>query len=336
MALHITLLLAALCIILLGSELFTNAVEHVGQRFGLSEGLVGSVLAAVATALPEAVVPVIAVFFSGGDRAMGEAVGTGAILGSPLMLITLAMALIGLASGLRRGWNAQLRPETSGLLRDLAYFTVAYSIACITLFVPAGSGDVRAMAGFALLFLYFYYVYNTVLASSLLVKQGHGTQAHKPLLLAQAGILPVRLWESLQLALGVVLIVAGAKMFVWGVERLAGFSGLDAMALSLLVIPVATEMPEKLNSILWVRRGKDTLAFGNVTGAMVFQGTLLPAFGMQLAVWTPSRPVLLTMGVTFAGVLWIFLLALRRHLTPFGLMLNGLGYLAFFALIARA
>jgi cation:H+ antiporter len=336
MVLHIALLLAALCIILLGSELFTNAVEHVGQRFGLSEGLVGSVLAAVATALPEAVVPVIAVFFSGGDRNVGEAVGTGAILGSPLMLVTLAMALIGLFSGLRRGWNVPLRPETSGLLRDLAYFTVAYSIACIALFVPAGSREVRVMGGFALLFLYIYYVYNTVLASSLLVRQGHGTQAYKPLLLAQAGVLPARLWEPLQLMTGVVMIVAGAKLFVWGVERLAGFSGLDVMAFSLLIIPVATEMPEKLNSILWVRRGKDTLAFGNVTGAMVFQGTLLPAFGMQLAAWAPSRPVLLTMGVTFAGVLWIFLLALRRRLTPFALLLNGLGYLGFFALITRA
>lgn len=335
LTLQLALLVIALLVILLGSELFTNAVEHVGQRFGLSEGLVGSVLAAVATALPEAVVPVVAVFFGSGDRTTGEAIGTGAILGSPLMLATLAMGLIGLFSGLRRGWHATLRPETSGLLRDLAYFTVAYIIACIALFIPRGGPNVRALAGAALVFLYVYYVYNTVLASSLLVRQGHGTQAQRPLILGWAGRVPMGVWESLQLVAGMVLIVAGAKLFVFGTERLAGLSRFDAMSLSILIVPIATEMPEKLNSILWVRRGKDTLAFSNVTGAMVFQGTLLPALGMQFAAWIPSRPALLTMAVTFGCVLWIFLLSLRRRLSPFALLLNGLGYVAFFVLIVR-
>ena len=46
------LLGSSLLVILAGAELFTNGVEWIGEGFGLSEGVVGSVLAAVGTALP--------------------------------------------------------------------------------------------------------------------------------------------------------------------------------------------------------------------------------------------------------------------------------------------
>lgn len=333
---YVGLLLLALVVILTGAELFTNALEHVGERLNLSEGLVGSVLAAVATALPETVVPVIAVFFGGPDHAVREDIGVGAILGSPLMLVTLALALIGLFTGMKRGWNTQLRPEISGLLRDLGYFLVAYAIAFLGLYVPHPDAGIHAMAGFCLVFLYAYYVYNTVRASAMLVNKGHGTNAHSPLHLRHMGIPHTLPWEIGQLLTGLVLIIGGAKLFVTGVEHVGAATGISALVLSLVIVPIATEMPEKFNSILWVRRGKDTLAFGNVTGAMVFQGTLLPAFGLQLAAWAPGYQVLWAMGLTFATALWTLFLALRRKLTPFSLMLNGIVYVLFFLVIARS
>ncbi|MDE1888220.1 MAG: sodium:calcium antiporter, partial [Gammaproteobacteria bacterium] len=72
-------LLTALLVILAGAELFTNAVEHVGQRYHLSQGLVGSVLAAIATALPETIIPIVAVFFGGASTTVREHVGIGTI-----------------------------------------------------------------------------------------------------------------------------------------------------------------------------------------------------------------------------------------------------------------
>lgn len=329
------LLLLALVVILAGAELFTNSLEHVGQRFRLSEGLVGSVFAAVATALPETVVPVIAVFFGGSDLTVREDIGVGAILGSPLMLVTLAMALIALFTGAKRGWRTELKPELSGMIRDLGYFLVAYMIAFLGLYVPREPAGIHAMAGFCLVFLYTFYVYNTMRASAALVRRGHGTTAGSPLRLAGLGLPPAPASELAQLMLGLALIVGGAKLFVTGVEHIAAATGIGALMLSLIIIPIATEMPEKFNSILWVRRGKDTLAFGNLTGAMVFQGTLLPAFGLQLAGWAPERDVVLTMGITGAMALWTLLLALRRRLTPLALLFNGAAYLLFFLLVSR-
>ena len=84
-------LIASLVVILAGAELFTNGIEWIGEGFGLSEGAVGSVLAAVGTALPETLLPIVAIL-SGKDA--GEEIGTGAILGAPFMLTTLAMVVI--------------------------------------------------------------------------------------------------------------------------------------------------------------------------------------------------------------------------------------------------
>lgn len=335
LTLYSALLLAALAVILSGAELFTNSLEHLGQRFRLSEGLVGSVFAAVATALPETVVPIIAVFFGGAAAPVREDIGVGAILGSPLMLITLAMALVALFTGFRRGWTLPLRPEFSGMVRDLVYFLAAYLIAFISLFVPREPAGIHIAAALCLVFLYGYYVYNTVQASALLVKAGHGTKATAALHATRLGLTQHPAWETSQLILGLVFIIAGAKLFVTGVEHVAAITGIGALVLSLIIIPIATEMPEKFNSILWVSRGKDTLAFGNLTGAMVFQGTLLPAFGLQLASWRVSHDVVWTMGITLGMTLWTLFLVLRRRLTPLGLLLNGVAYLLFLGVTLR-
>lgn len=109
--------------------------------------------------------------------------------------------------------------------------------------------------------------------------------------------------------------------------------GVNVLLLSLTVIPIATEMPEKLNSILWLHRRKDTLAFSNITGAMVFQGTLLTAFGMQLAAWHAGAPILWAMGLTFAATLWTLLLAATRRLTAAWLLCNALAYVLLLALL---
>jgi cation:H+ antiporter len=88
-------LAAAFAIILLGAVLFTNAVEWLAHRLELGSGAAGSVLAAVATALPESTIPIVAII--GGSEG-SEDVAIGAIVGAPFMLTTIAMALVGLAA----------------------------------------------------------------------------------------------------------------------------------------------------------------------------------------------------------------------------------------------
>ncbi|MHB1565788.1 MAG: sodium:calcium antiporter [Acidiferrobacter sp.] len=318
------LLAVGLPTILLGAELFTNAVEHVGAVLGVSAGVAGSLLAAVGTAMPETAVPVLAALqpaHGGADLAVG------AILGAPLMLSTLTLALVALATIGSRG-RAPLTPERSGLRRDLSWFLAAFAVATVGLFVPYGA--VRAVLAVGLVGAYGAYAVLTVRASRRLVAAGHMTTAHHGLHLARGrpGHGPGLRWA--QLALGLVLIVGGAELFVHGIKEIGTQWGVPVLALALVLVPVATELPEKVNSILWVRRRQDTLALANITGALVFQGSLLPALGMMLTPWRPTPLLVVGASLTLVAAGFVRLLAAgRRPLRPVFLLLNGLLYGAF-------
>lgn len=327
------ILAVALVVILIGAEVFTNALEHLGERLKISEGVTGSVFAAVGTALPETMVPVVAILSTVGSQELREEVGVGAILGAPLMLSTLSLFLMAVFAAQKRGWSDALHPERNGLRRDLSWFLVAFGLGTLAIFVPHEWPTVRGVIGITLVLIYFIYILQTVRASARLVADGHGTEADEPLFLVRVlkvfGLTEGMMVVLVQLALGLVMIIGGAHGFVVGVESLSAMLGMSALVLSLLIIPVATELPEKVNSILWIRRRKDTLAFGNITGAMVFQGTLLPALGILLTPWEFRREVFAGLVLTIVASSYLLMRARRGALRPYHLMVNGGCYLAY-------
>ena len=188
---------------------------------------------------------------------------------------------------------------------------------------------IRGSISLLLVLLYGLYLLLTIRASSSLVEDGHGTEADHALYLSRIG-LPHHMFVILgQLGIGFGLIMLGAKGFVQGIESLSNLINISALVLSLLIIPVATELPEKVNSIIWIRRGRDTLAFGNITGAMVFQGSLLPALGILLTPWVPNEALLLGMGVTLVSSMYLFLVSRAGSLKVSHLVLNGAFYVVF-------
>lgn len=326
-------LLAMLLVILVAAEVFTNALEHLGEKLKISEGVTGSVFAAIGTALPETLVPLLALLAGTQNVQINEEIGVGAILGAPLMLSTLSISLMAFAVLAKRGVSGDFRPEKTGLTRDLNFFIAAFAFATLAMFIPHTQTLVRAAIGFGMVLIYFFYIMLTIRASDALVKEGHGTEAGEAMMLCRIGLpnnMPVIV---AQLILGLALLVGGAKGFIYGVEEAAHILGISTLLLSLLIIPIATELPEKVNSILWVRKHKDTLAFGNITGAMVFQGTLLPAIGIMLTPWEPRREVLAGVVITLLGATWIRLLIARGHIKVWHLWVNGLMYISYLIIV---
>jgi cation:H+ antiporter len=322
-------LILMLLVILIAAEVFTNALEHMGERLGISEGVTGSLFAAVGTAMPESMVPLLAFFAGTGDAVVDTEIGVGAILGAPLMLSTLSLCLMGLAVSRQRGFKGIIAPERSGLTRDLNFFLLAFGIAAAALFIPRQYAGTHVLVAILLPSIYFIYVLLTLRVSAQLVKDGHGTEAHHDLFLSRVGM-PDNWWVLFaQLALGLGLLIGGAKGFIHGVESTAHHLGVSALLLSLLIVPIATELPEKVNSILWIRRRKDTLAFGNITGAMVFQGSVLPAIGLLLAPWEPREEILYGVAVTCVAALWLRVLVWSGHLRVWHLCVNGLLYVGY-------
>ncbi len=322
------LLLLGMAIILLGSELFTNSVEWIGRKFGFGDGVVGSLLAAVGTALPETIIPIVAVGLSLGDASKlqeGQEIGIGAIIGSSFMLATLAFFVTGAAvlffnAAHRRGRIVEADPK--GMKRDLGFFLCAYLITIVSTFVSW----VPLKIGIALLLigLYFSYVRLTILADE--ASEGH----LKRLTFDRRRDAPRMGRVVVQLVASLTLIIGGAQFFVIQLEDVAHALSVSPVILSLLITPFATELPEKFNSVVWVRQGKDTLALGNITGALVFQSCILPAVGILLTPWQLNTTALVCAGIGFASALVIYFQLLRTGKLQYqALLVAGLFYAAF-------
>jgi cation:H+ antiporter len=343
-------LAVGLVVILVAAELFTNGIEWFGHKLNLAEGAVGSVLAAVGTALPETMIPLIAILFAGtrADPDAAHQVGVGAILGAPFMLSTLAMFVTGIGVlywARRRSTGRQMPVDTKVLGKDIRYFYLAYAIAVGAAFIPADYSFLRYGVVVLVVGIYAWYVKahfeaDTSIDAVDLAPLRFRRLDRRAYRRDPEGHPRLRV-VNLQVLVALAMIIAGAFVFVDAVEHISKSAGLDPALLALIIAPIATELPEKFNSLIWVRQTKDTLAMGNITGAMVFQSCIPTAIGIALAAdaWTVSSDSLLSFasaGIAFLSTAAIFLPMMRRGtLSGVHLLIGGLFY-ALYVLIVVA
>src|SRR5215217_1810112 len=256
----------------------------MGDRLNLGAGAVGSVLAAVGTALPETMIPLVAIFGAlllGTDSAAAGEIGIGAILGAPFLLATLALFIVGAAAlgykG-RRETGSEITADRQTAIPDLVFFLV-----CFTPATAAGIFSLPLLLKIVLAVLLAAYVLYVVRT----VKKGGETEGDVP---ARLTLWPFRsqgpTWAVAAQLIGTIAVMGiGAHLFVGAVEHLSKSVGIPAGLISLVLAPLATELPEKFNSVIWLRDNKDTLAIGNITGAMVFQSTIPVSIGVLFTSW---------------------------------------------------
>ena len=347
----VLILAVAFLIILLGAELFTNGIEWFGRKLQLAEGAVGSVLAAVGTALPETMIPIIAILTGGGSEA-SHSVGVGAILGAPFMLSTLAMFVTGAAVLWQVRRHPAARPagdvmpiDTEVLSHDVRYFVIAYAIAIGAAFLPLEPVWLKWIVAVVLIGIYAWYVKAHFEADPDIDAEDLAPLRFRrldPRGLAADPREPRLRVVNLQVVTALSLIVLGAYFFVGAVEHLATSFGLDEALLALVIAPIATELPEKFNSVIWVRQGKDTLSMGNITGAMVFQSAIPTVVALLFAAdaWhfeDGSRIAFLSAGIAFLATAAIFIPMARSHrLTGRRLLVGGAFYLVYLAVVLAA
>ena len=298
------LLLISFAVVLTGALLFTNAVEWIGHKLDIGEGAVGSILAAVGTAMPETLIAIVALISASEGS---EDVAVGAIVGAPFLLATLAMGLVGLFAYLYRGRRAQgvhLDAHGPTLERDLLFFLAFFGLAGLLAWGPPAA--VRIPLGVAFLAAYLVYVTRTLRGAGD-VQEG---ETLNPLLFerrAERSEDPAMVLCLLQLLVGLGAMVGGAHLFVEELLEIADSIGVDALVLALILAPLATELPEKVNSFFWVREGKDALALGNISGAMVFQSTIPVGIGLLFTDWSLDANAVLSVGLGFAGGILAYL-----------------------------
>ena len=356
---EVLVFVASLAIILIGAELFTNGIEWFGHRLNLGEGAVGSVLAAVATALPETLIPVIAIIgpvLAGGEASAGsEEIGIGAILGAPFTLATLAMFITGLAVLLyarRGGRTSEMTVNVDVMAQDVVFFLAAYGIAIGAAFLPEEWhwADFAVVAVLTVIYVIYVRAHFREGATGEAPDLARLHATRVPGMQGRVAVHPAedsvplenhgvpRLWIIVaQTLVALACIVLGARVFVTALEHVSLAIGFDPRLFALLVAPIATELPEKFNSVLWVRQGKDTLAMGNITGAMVFQACFPTAIGILFTSWVFSAENALSFASAGFAVLAILLILgpmLRsRRLRGQWLLIGGPIYLAYVLIV---
>jgi cation:H+ antiporter len=356
---HVLLLLACAVAIYVACEWFVNAVEWLGARLQVGPVAVGTILAAAGTALPESVVTLVAVLF--GSPEHGNDIAVGAAMGGPLVVGTVAYgvtggmliwrkrrllsaassttsygavggAVRGSAEGATGGGSVALATRESGgdlagvdtsrLARDqrwfLAIFAVKVGLGLVAFTIKPWLGCLF----FAAYILYF-----------VREMRDTGEQASdeglEPLKLQPYRGRPSTLAITAQTLITLVVIFGASQLFVQQLEWAGPALGLPSAVVALLLSPIATELPEIMNAIIWVRQGKLQLALANISGAMMIQATVPSGIGILLTSWKFDTPLVLAGAATMASVLYLLWVLRAGRLTAGRLAAATGFYLAF-------
>ena len=327
MILTFSLFLLSAAAIYFACEYFVNGIEWVGRQMSLGSTATGSVLAAFGTALPETAVTFAAVVFGANDAQRD--IGVGAALGGPLVLATIAYALVGGALLLNRRrlgrGDSQVKVDCGKLAADQFWFIVIFAF-------KVGLGLVvfafKPVLGALFLGAYALYVWREIRSSG---AEPEDTEELEPLKFRPRDAAPARHWALLQSGLALLVITVASKVFVGQLEQIGHFFGLSAQLVALLLSPVATELPEAMNALIWVRQGRERLALANISGSMMIQGTIPTALGLFFTPWHLDPALVVSAVYTGAATLLLFVQFRRGRMTGWQLLPAGLLYVAFAA-----
>ncbi|SIT51399.1 Ca2+/Na+ antiporter [Paraburkholderia piptadeniae] len=330
MILTFVLLIASACIIYVSCETFVNGVEWLGNKLNMTQTATGTILAAFGTALPESVVTLVAVAF--GNTPAHKEIGVGAAIGGPLALSTIAYAVVGLAllATAKRVGRARANAvdaDTRRLRRDQIWFLVIFVIKiALGLFMFS----LKPVLGLAFLAAYALYCWKELTAEG----EAGDQEELEPLKLRPREENPAMVWIVAQTVGALVIIFLASHLFVTQIEAVGPWLGVAPQLTALLFSPIATELPEIMNAVIWVRQGKERLALANISGAMMIQATIPTAFGLFFTPWHLAAPSIVAAVVTALAIVflqWIFRAprVLSRRLAYVGYLYGAFAVLLF-------
>jgi cation:H+ antiporter len=319
--LNVILLLGTAAVIYFACEFFVNGVEWLGRQLSVGRTATGTILAAIGTALPESVITFVAVAFGRGDAQ--RELGVGAALGGPLVLATIAYAVVGatlILSGRHLRRSVNIREEFKRLSRDQGWFL---SIFVVKLAVGLVTFVFKPWLGALFLAAYALYFWHEMSRD----ESGEAEEKLEPLIIDRRRSGEPSLGLSALQTLAALLVIFGAsRLFIGQLDALGPSLGLKPQLLALLLSPIATELPETMNAIIWVRQGKHRLALANISGAMMIQATVPTAFGLFWTPWLLDPSLILAGGITASAVAVMFF-SFRRGVISRGFLASmGLFY----------
>jgi cation:H+ antiporter len=264
--------------LILASWLLSYGAEHLATRFGAR--FVGRTLLSVATTLPE--IAIVAYAASAGSY--GIALGAG--LGSNVLMMTLGLAIMLIIATTRLSKKPIKKIDVSSFKLDKIFLLLTALISAI-LFIDG----YHFIDGIVFTALFLAYVFVAFYEMRLEKKKDKEKIIEEYSNASESVNLPSNQKQLIKsgiiFMIGTIGIFLGAEPFIKSLEHVSVEIGVSAIILSVVISPIAGEMPEKISLMLLARKGAQgvSIAIANVLGSKILNNTLLLAFAVFGAIY---------------------------------------------------
>jgi cation:H+ antiporter len=240
--------LVGFILLMWGADRFVVGAASTARNLGVPPLLIGLTLVGMATSGPEIFVSVTASLAGDPALAAGNAIGSnianiGLVLGMTALIMPISVR------------SVTLRRELPALLAVTLIMTMVF----INLKVSRIEG--LLLIGTLALVLYWLVVLGSRSGASDPIALDYATEIPKDLPMRRA-----MLW----LAVGLVVLLSGSHLLVWGAQNLAIEFGVSELVIGLTVVAIGTSLPELATSVAAAMKGENELAIGNIIGSNLF------------------------------------------------------------------
>ncbi len=280
--------LAGFVLVIWGADRFVVGAGGGARNLGVPPLLIGLTLVGMATSGPEIFVSVAAALNGEPELAMGNAIGSnianiGLVLGTTALLMPVVVR------------SATLRREMPALLAVTLLLVMVFLNRTITRLE-----GILLLAGLALL-LYWLIVLSARIDPEDPIAAEIGAELGREISMAAAAT-----W----FVVGLVVLLAGSNLLVWGAHNLAAELGVSDLVIGLTLVAVGTSFPELAVSVVSALKGEHDLALGNIIGSNMFNSLAVVGIAAALRPATLEPDVVvLHMPVMIGMTLMLFAIA---------------------------
>jgi len=303
---NLLLLIAAALVLARSSVFLIDKLTAIAVKLKVSEYLVGFVIMAVATSIPELIVGIISALENDPNLSLGNVVGSN---------IANMSFILGIAALIAGGIRVQIQVRNREMV-----FTDLIAIAPLIMLIDQ---QLSRTEGFVLLAFFFFYMYNLIFQSR---------EYHKAATDHRTGR---SLWAELVLfGAGLAVLVGSAQLMVEASEKLAFLLGVPMILFGIFAVALSTSLPELTTSISAALRRQSGFVMGNILGSTVANSTLVLGITAIIQPFTVSEPLIFWSSAT---VLVLTLLVLTffiwtgYRITKTESIILILGYIAYLA-----
>lgn len=307
MATDLLILIAGLAILIKGADFLIDGSSSIAKKLKVPYIVIGLVVVAFGTSLPELVVNILASSQGATDLAIGNVIGSN--LSNILLILGVAAIIFPLS--LKTGTTWKEIPLS--LLAIILVFVVANDV-----MLDGATGNIMSrIDGIILLSFFLIFIYYTYGVSKIKNTVEDGVKTYKN-------------WIALAMIVGGAAGLAlGGKLAVDSAVNIARIIGISEAVIGLTIVAIGTSLPELAASAVAALKKNPDIAVGNIVGSNIFN--VFWVLGLSSVIRPLPFSIDLNISVIFAiavtAILFLFMFIGKRHILE---RWQGIGFVALY------